>query len=326
MADSLAKFPVVRIGTRQSILTKIQAESIRDALQKHFPDRSFEVDAMRTLGDRDKITALYSFEGKNLWTSELEDKLTAGKVDVIVHCLKDMPTNLPEDCELAVIPVRDDARDALIIKADLPFTSLQTLPEGAVVGTSSARRTAHRRRLYPHLRFANLRGNVETRLAKVDSPDGEYACMIMSAAGLERMGLQSRISQLLGSRDGGIYAAVGQGALGPRDTTRRREDAGAAAAFGGRAGHAGVFGGARSAAASREQVHSPKHSEGARKLQLRAIVVSLNSKTAVENAMERVVETNDEAEALGYDMADVLVKAGARDILQAIVANRQPKE
>ncbi|KAM3506848.1 hypothetical protein MY11210_007397 [Beauveria gryllotalpidicola] len=88
MADSSAKLPVVRIGTRQSILAKIQAESIRDALQKHFLDRAFEVDAMRTLGDCDRITALYSFEGKNLWTSKLEEKLTAGKVDVIVHCLK----------------------------------------------------------------------------------------------------------------------------------------------------------------------------------------------------------------------------------------------
>ncbi|KAK8150828.1 porphobilinogen deaminase [Beauveria asiatica] len=290
---------------------------------------------MRTLGDRDKITALYSFEGKNLWTSELEDKLTAGKVDVIVHCLKDMPTNLPEDCELAVIPARDDARDALIIKADLPFTSLQTLPEGAVVGTSSVRRTAQLRRLYPHLRFANLRGNVETRLAKVDSPDGEYACTIMSAAGLERMGLQSRISQLLGSRDGGIYAAVGQGALG---LEIRRGDAKTQALLRPLADERAMLAclaerallrrleGGCTVPVGAETEWVAEHGEGARELRLRAIVVSLDGKTAVENAMERVVETNDEAEALGYDMADVLVKAGARDILQAIVANRQPKE
>ncbi len=91
MTDSTAKLPTVRIGTRQSILAKIQAEGIRDNLQKRFPYKSFEVDAMRTLGDRDKITALYSFEGKNLWTSELEEKLTARKIDVIVHCLKGRP-------------------------------------------------------------------------------------------------------------------------------------------------------------------------------------------------------------------------------------------
>ncbi|KAM3456344.1 hypothetical protein MY5147_003527 [Beauveria neobassiana] len=354
MANSSAKLPVVRIGTRQSILANIQAESVRDALQKHFPDRSFEVDAMRTLGDRDKITALYSFEGKNLWTSELEEKLTAGKVDVIVHCLKgalplslllqaqtadahssDMPTNLPDDCELAVIPARDDARDALIVKAGLPFTSLQTLPEGAVVGTSSVRRAAQLRRLYPHLRFANLRGNVDTRLAKVDRPDGEYACMIMSAAGLERMGLQSRISQLLGSRDGGIYAAVGQGALG---LEIRRGDAATRALLQPMADERATLAclaerallrrleGGCTVPVGAETEWVAEHGEGARKLRLRAIVVSLDGKTAVDDALKRVVETNDDAEALGYGMADVLVKAGARDILQALIANRPPKE
>ena len=104
-----------------------------------------------------------------------------------------MPTRLPDSCDLAAIPLRDDPRDALIVKAGLPYTSLETLPEGAVVGTSSVRRSAQLRRLYPHLRFANLRGNVETRLAKVDNPEGEYTCMVMSAAGLERVGLKAAV-------------------------------------------------------------------------------------------------------------------------------------
>ncbi|OAQ96138.1 hypothetical protein LLEC1_01039 [Akanthomyces lecanii] len=291
MADSTAQLPTVRIGTRQSVLAKIQAEGIRDTLQKRYPYKSFEVDAMRTLGDRDKITALYSFEGKNLWTSELEEKLAAGKIDVIVHCLKDMPTSLPDDCELAVIPARDDARDALIIKAGLPHTSLQTLPEGAVVGTSSVRRAAQLRRLYPHLRFANLRGNVDTRLAKVDDPESEYTCMIMSAAGLERMGLQHRISQYLGSKDGGIYHALEGGCSVP-------------------------------IGAETEWV---KRGTDEYSLRLRAIVVSLDGKTAVDDALERVIKTNDEAEAFGHEMAETLVKGGAKDILQEIIANRPPK-
>ena len=121
---------------------------------------------------------------------------------------------LPDSCDLAAIPLRDDPRDALVVKAGLSYTSLKTLPEGAVVGTSSVRRSAQLRRLYPHLRFANLRGNVETRLAKIDSHDSEYTCMIISAAGLERLGLKHRINQYLGSQDGGIFHAVGQGALG----------------------------------------------------------------------------------------------------------------
>ncbi|KAJ6780262.1 hypothetical protein PWT90_04235 [Aphanocladium album] len=334
MPESATITPIVRIGTRQSILAKIQADGVRDALQKRFPGKSFEIDAMRTLGDRDKITALYSFEGKNLWTSELEEKLTAGKVDVIVHCLKDMPTALPDDCELAVVPARDDARDALIIQAGLPYTSLQTLPEGAVVGTSSVRRSAQLRRLYPHLRFENLRGNVDTRLAKVDSPDSAYACMIMSAAGLERMGLQHRISQYLGSKDGGIYHAVGQGALG---LEIRRGDAqtlallrpladvkSTLACLAERALLRTLEGGCTVPIGVETEWLGEEEEE--QKLRLRAIVVSLDGTTAVDDTLEKVVKSNEEAEAFGHKMAEKLIKAGARDILQAIIAKRPSKE
>ncbi|KAJ3482792.1 hypothetical protein NLG97_g7473 [Lecanicillium saksenae] len=324
----------VRIGTRQSILAKVQAVGIRDDLQRRFPDRLFEVDAMQTLGDRDKITALYSFEGKNLWTSELEAKLTAGKIDVIVHCLKDMPTTLPDDCELAVIPARDDPRDALVIKTGLPYNSLQTLPEDAVVGTSSVRRSAQLRRLYPHLRFENLRGNVDTRIAKLDSPDSEYTCMIMSAAGLERMGLQYCISQYLGSKDGGIYHAVGQGALGLEirkgdtqtlDLLRPLVDEKSTLACLAERALLRKLEGGCTVPIGVETEWMKGDPEGY-KLRLRAIVVSLDGKTAVEDMLERVIKTNDEAESFGHEVAEKLVKAGAREILQAIIENRPPKE
>ena len=245
-----------------------------------------------------------------------------------------MPTSLPDDCELAVIPARDDARDALIVKAGLPHTSLQTLPEGAVVGTSSVRRAAQLRRLYPHLRFANLRGNVDTRLAKVDSPEGEYTCMIMSAAGLERMGLKHRISQYLGSKDGGIYHAVGQGALGLEirkgDTTtlamlRPLADAKATlACLAERALLRKLEGGCTVPIGAETEWVTGNAEEYT--LRLRAIVVSLDGKTAVDDALERVIKTNDEAEAFGHEMAEILVKGGAREILQAIIANRPAKE
>ncbi|OAA72102.1 porphobilinogen deaminase [Cordyceps fumosorosea ARSEF 2679] len=278
MADPApATPPAVRIGTRQSILAKIQAEGVRASLSALHPARSFAVDAMRTLGDRDKVTALYSFEGKNLWTSELEAKLRAGEIDVIVHCLKDMPTTLPEDCELAVIPARDDPRDALVVRTDLQssITSVSGLPAGSVVGTSSVRRAAQLRRRHPHLRFANLRGNVDTRLATIDhSSPSEYACMIMSAAGLERMG------GLPGHARGGCTVPVGV-----------------------------------------ETAWLPGE-----RLRLGAIVVSLDGQTAVEDVLERTVATEEEAEALGYDLAELLVKAGAQDILREVIANRLPKE
>lgn len=245
-----------------------------------------------------------------------------------------MPTNLPENCELAVIPTRDDARDALIVKAGQPYTSLQTLPEGAVVGTSSVRRSAQLRRLYPHLRFANLRGNVDTRLSKVDSPDGEYTCMIMSAAGLERMGLQRRISQYLGSRDGGIYHAVGQGALG---LEIRRGDEATRLLLAPLADERSTLAGLAERALMRtleggcsvpigvETEWVDGQGDGYM-LRLRAIVVSLDGKTAVEETAERVVRTDEEATKFGQDIAGKLSDAGAWDILKAIVADRPAKE
>ncbi|GIJ87918.1 porphobilinogen deaminase [Aspergillus pseudoviridinutans] len=320
----------LRIGTRRSNLAMVQAEGIRDSLQKIAPDRSYEIEGIRTLGDRDKLTALYNFGAKSLWTTELEEKLTSGELDVIVHCLKDMPTRLPDSCELAVIPPRDDPRDALIVKAGLPYTSLKSLPEGAVVGTSSVRRSAQLRRLYPSLRFANLRGNVETRLAKVDDPDSEYTCMVMSAAGLERVGLKHRINQYLGSKDGGILHAVGQGALGLeiRKGDRKMQEL------------LGQLADQKSTLACLAERSLMRTLEGgcsvpigvetewtpSGDLRMNAIVVSLDGTQSVEDNIIKRVQTVEEANALGEELAARLVKAGAGEILDDINANRPPKD
>ncbi|KAE8140625.1 porphobilinogen deaminase, dipyromethane cofactor binding domain-containing protein [Aspergillus pseudotamarii] len=330
METSLTPQPPLRIGTRRSNLAMVQAEGIRDCLQKIAPDRLYEIEALRTLGDRDQLTALYNFGAKSLWTTELEEKLNAGELDVIVHCLKDMPTSLPDSCELAAIPPRDDPRDALIVKAGLPYTSLQTLPEGAVVGTSSVRRSAQLRRLYPHLRFANLRGNVETRLAKVDNPDGEYTCMVMSAAGLQRVGLEYRINQYLGSKDGGILHAVGQGALGLeiRKGDRKMQEL------------LGQLADQNSTLACLAERSLMRTLEGgcsvpigvetewmsSGDLSIHAIVVSLDGTKSVEDTIVSNVQTVEEATALGKELAERLVKAGAGEILNNINANRPPKD
>ncbi|KAE8325344.1 porphobilinogen deaminase, dipyromethane cofactor binding domain-containing protein [Aspergillus sergii] len=330
METSPTPQPPLRIGTRRSNLAMVQAEGIRDCLQKAAPDRSYEIEALRTLGDRDQLTALYNFGAKSLWTTELEEKLNAGELDVIVHCLKDMPTSLPDTCELAAIPPRDDPRDALIVKAGLPYTSLKSLPEGAVVGTSSVRRSAQLRRLYPHLRFANLRGNVETRLAKVDNPDSEYTCMVMSAAGLERVGLKHRINQYLGSKDGGILHAVGQGALGLeiRKGDRKMQDL------------LGQLADRDSTLACLAERSLMRTLEGgcsvpigvetewvaAGDLSIHAIVVSLDGTQSVEDTIVSNVKTDDEATALGKELAARLVKVGAGEILNNINANRPPKD
>ena len=244
-----------------------------------------------------------------------------------------MPTQLPDSCELAAIPLRDDPRDALIIKAGLPFTSLKTLPEGAVVGTSSVRRSAQLCRLYPHLRFANLRGNVETRLAKVDNPESEYTCMVMSAAGLERIGLKHRINQYLGSNNGGILHAVGQGALGleTRKGDSRNLDLlshlvdqkSTLACLAERALMRTLEGGC-----SVPIGVETEWADGSQDpvLLMRAIVVSLDGSQCVQDNLHATVQTEDEATVLGHELADRLVKAGADAILKAINANRPSKD
>ncbi|KAH6874399.1 porphobilinogen deaminase, dipyromethane cofactor binding domain-containing protein [Thelonectria olida] len=324
--------PPLRIGTRRSILAVVQAEGVRDTLQKIAPERSFEIEALRTLGDKDKSTALYDFGAKSLWTTELEEKLTSGELDVIVHCLKDMPTMLPDSCDLAAIPLRDDPRDALVVKAGLSYTSLKTLPEGAVVGTSSVRRSAQLRRLYPHLRFANLRGNVETRLAKIDSPDSEYTCMIMSAAGLERLGLKHRINQYLGSKDGGIFHAVGQGALGfetRKGDTKTLEllnqmvdEKSTLACLAERALMRTLEGGCSVPIG----VETEWLDQSRDVLRMRAIVVSLDGSQAAQDSIDATVQSEDEATALGKKLAAALVKEGADAILKEINAERPSKE
>ncbi|KAB2570153.1 porphobilinogen deaminase Hem3 [Lasiodiplodia theobromae] len=325
--------PPVRIGTRRSRLAMVQTEGVRDSLVRSAPGRVFEIEALRTLGDKDKVTALYEFGAKSLWTSELEELLVSGKLDVVVHCLKDMPTRLPDTCELGVIPARDDPRDALVVKAGLPYKDLQSLPAGSVVGTSSVRRSAQLRRLYPGLQFANLRGNVETRLAKVDAPDGEYACMVMSAAGLQRIGLAHRITQYLGSRDGGIFHAVGQGALGLEirkgDTAMLEllsplvDHSATLACLAERSLMRELEGGCSvPIGVETEWLGSPED----RVLRMRAIVVSLDGSQSVENSIDAEVRTEDAAEELGKTLATRLLQAGAEAILKDINKNRPPKD
>ncbi|TKA78681.1 hypothetical protein B0A55_04499 [Friedmanniomyces simplex] len=204
------------IGTRSSILARVQTDQILTLLRTAWPSHHFEIHSMKTAGDNNQITALYKFNDKALWTQELEVLLQEKKLDLIVHSLKDMPTQLPVDLELGCVTKRGDARDALVIKPNLvgKYRSLAELPEGSVVGTSSLRRTAQLKRHHPHLRFADVRGNIGTRLSKLDNPESEYSAIILAVAGLARLGMDSRITTYLSKADGGMLHAVGQGALG----------------------------------------------------------------------------------------------------------------
>ncbi|KAK0566279.1 porphobilinogen deaminase [Tilletia horrida] len=173
----------------------------------------FPITSMSTAGDHNQRSPLYVIggEGRAIWTKELEVALQEGAIDAIVHCLKDIPTTLPEGLELAAICEREDPRDALVVKKGLPFSTLDELPPGSVIGTSSVRRVAQLRRRYPQLVFSDVRGNINTRLNKLDSSTGPYTALVLAAAGLIRLNLSHRITAFLTSPV--LYYSVGQGSL-----------------------------------------------------------------------------------------------------------------
>lgn len=200
----------IRIGSRKSQLALVQTHWVQDQLQKHFPDRQFEVQTMSTHGDKILDVALSKIGDKGLFTKELELGMLANEIDLAVHSLKDLPTTLPEGLRLGVITERENPADALVVHQKYRDKQIDTLPEGAVVGTSSLRRLAQLRHHFPHLIFKDVRGNLNTRLAKLDA--GEYDALILAVAGLQRLGMGDRIHQILPPEVS--LHAVGQGALG----------------------------------------------------------------------------------------------------------------
>ena len=202
--------PRLRIASRRSQLAMVQTNWVRDELARAHPGLELSIEAMATQGDKILDVALAKIGDKGLFTKELEAQMLVGQADIAVHSLKDLPTNLPEGLMLGCITEREDPADALVVHRKHRDRSLASLPEGAVVGTSSLRRLAQLRHHFPQLRFKDVRGNVITRLEKLDA--GEYDCLILAAAGLERLGLADRIHELI---DPAISLhAVGQGALG----------------------------------------------------------------------------------------------------------------
>lgn len=200
----------IRIGSRKSQLALVQTYWVRDELQKAYPDITFEVQTMETQGDKVLDVALSKIGDKGLFTQELEDGMLKRETDFAVHSLKDLPTNLPEGLMLGCVTRRVDPADALVVHEKHKDKQLATLPEGAVIGTSSLRRLAQLRHHFPHLEFKDIRGNVNTRLAKLDA--GDYDAIILAAAGLQRLDFGDRIHQSIPS-DISLHA-VGQGALG----------------------------------------------------------------------------------------------------------------
>lgn len=198
---------IIRIATRKSPLAMWQAEYVRDRLKEAHPGLEVEILGMTTQGDKILDSPLAKIGGKGLFVKELEVCMLEGSADIAVHSMKDVPVEFPEGLHLAVICEREDPRDAFVSNN---FKSLDELPQGAKVGTSSMRRSCQLRALRPDLEILDLRGNVNTRLKKLD--DGQYDAIILAAAGLIRLGFNERITQFI-ETDVSL-PAIGQGAVG----------------------------------------------------------------------------------------------------------------
>jgi len=200
--------PRLVIGSRGSRLALWQAEQAKARLMDLNPDFEIHIDVIKTTGDV-KPDPLSVIGGKGVFTKELEEALLDKRIDIAVHSLKDLPTILPEQLSISAICEREDPRDALVLRIGSNSASLRELPAKSVVGTSSQRRLAQLKALRSDLLIKDLRGNVDTRVRKLD--EGQYDALILASAGLIRLGLRDRISAAVSASE--ILPAVGQGAI-----------------------------------------------------------------------------------------------------------------
>ena len=204
------------IASRESMLAMWQAEHIKGRLKALYPDCEVEILGMTTRGDQILDRTLSKIGGKGLFIKELEQALQDGRADLAVHSIKDVPMELPEGFALAAIGERASPFDAFVSNQ---YARVEEMPAGSIVGTSSLRREAQLRAKFPHLTIKPLRGNVQTRLSKLDN--GDYDAVILAAAGLQRLGLDGRIREILSPADS--LPAAGQGALGIEIAARRTD-------------------------------------------------------------------------------------------------------
>jgi porphobilinogen deaminase len=293
------------IGSRGSALALWQARWVKDRLEAL--GESCRIEIIRTTGDRIQDVPLAKVGAKGLFTKEIEEALLAGTIDVAVHSLKDLPTELPKGLTLAAVPEREDPRDVLLGR------SLSELPPRARVGTSSLRRAAQLRAIRPDLDIETIRGNVDTRVRKLD--EGRYDAVVLASAGLRRLGLADRIVQWFDPAE--MCPAVGQGAL----AVETRGDGGPAHQACARLDHAetraaitaeravlGTLGGG-----CQVPIGAYAAVQGGR-LHLRGIVISPDAARMVKREAEGPA---DEAAAIGRALAEDLLSGGGREILNA---------
>ena len=302
---------ILRIGTRGSLLAKWQAESIR---KRVFAAAGVEAEIViiKTAGDRMQQAPLTQIGGKGIFIKELEEALLEESIDLAVHSVKDIPTDTPSRLMFPAVCQRDDVRDCLV------GSTLASLRQGARVGTSSLRRQAQVLHIRPDLDFRDLRGNVDTRLRKVES--GEYDAILLAKAGLDRLGVSQRISEILSPEV--CMPAVGQGAiavecrlkdtetadiLAPLDDAETRT-----AIIAERALLAALQGGCQVPLGAWARIERDE-------LVLEACVCSVDG---VQYVKQRATAPPDQAAALGEHMARLLIEAGAQSILEEVSRQR----
>lgn len=305
---------ILRIATRKSPLALWQAEHVRARLTAAHPGLQIELVTMSTQGDRVLDSPLAKIGGKGLFVKELEQGMLEGRADIAVHSMKDVPAELPDGLEIGAILPREDPRDAFVSNT---YGSIESLPRGACVGTSSLRRQCQLRAMRPDLVIRDLRGNVGTRLGRLD--DGEYDAIVLACAGLKRLGLASRITVALAPET--MLPAIAQGVIG---IECRRGDARVAAWIAvlndpetavrttiERAMNAHLAGGCQAPVAGYSELV-----EGV--LEMRGLVGRPDGSDLIESA---VSGPQDDAEQLGRELAEDLLQHGARAILRELLGD-----
>jgi hydroxymethylbilane synthase len=300
----------LRLGSRGSQLALYQARLVADRIQRT-DGPSCEIVVIKTSGDRLQEAPLSDIGGKRLFVKEIEDALAAGDIDLAVHSSKDMPALLPEGLEIAAVLEREDPRDVLVLPLS-PESRVQSPESRPRIGTGSVRRIAQLRQRFPTAEFLNVRGNLDTRLRKLDS--GDYDLLVLAAAGLRRLGFGARISVSVSLEE--CVPAPGQGIIAietraddaaARSAVLRINDRDASCALAAERALVAALGGG-----CQMPIGGIARPVGAGDLELHAVVTSLDGARVIRY---KKVGTQREAAALGREVAGELLKLGAADIL-----------
>ncbi len=304
----------IKIGTRASLLAVTQSTWVKNQIEQQHPGTMVELVKITTKGDKILDVPLAKVGGKGLFVKEIEDALLNKSVDLAVHSMKDVPTDLPNELHVAIVPPRETPLDAFVSGQ---YKTFGTLPQNAVIGTSSLRRKAQLACLRPDLDIQDLRGNLDTRLRKLDA--GEYDAIILAGAGLNRLGFQDRISALFTPEQ--MLPAIGQGSLGIE--LRRDDDE---LLEGLQFLHHGVT--ATAVAAERAlllrleggcQVPIGAYATvTGNDLTLTGLIASVDGKKILRQQQSGPTDTADE---IGIALADTLLAAGGREILDTVYAS-----